>query len=352
MQKQIIRLVNKATRNSLLQHILFWAIAYFILLNIFSGSSRFQRIDYIYTSIFLASLFIPVAINLFVCIPKLLDKKRYLLYGFIFLINLFVFSLFNQLLFDNLIDYILPGFYFISYYSYFDILKFFIVFLIITTLIKLSKEWFELSEARQKIILLEKEKIDVELKALTNQVNPHFLFNSLNVLYSLSLNNRKETSDAIIKLSDIMRYVIYDSTTELVPLKSEIDLINNYIHLQRFRTEAKAKIKFHTDVKDESVSIAPMLLLPLVENSFKHGIKGDVANTFININLTSTNKSIHFSIENNKGEADDIEQQKSGGVGLENIKSRLQLIYPESYTFEIKETDKSFRVELSIKTGK
>ena len=149
------------------------------------------------------TLMIPVELNLLLFIPRFLNRKKYVIYSLLFIASLLLFSLFNQLLFDQLIDHILPGYYFISYYSYFDILKFFLVFMVITTLLHLSKEWFDLNEARQRMTLLEKEKIDAELRALSNQVNPHFLFNSLNVLYSLAIKNANETPEAIIKLSDI-----------------------------------------------------------------------------------------------------------------------------------------------------
>ncbi len=223
------------TRNNVVQHLLFWGLSFYILLNIFSGSSSFQKIDFIYTSNFLVSLVIPVELNLFMLIPRFLTRKKYLIYIFLFLANLFLFSLFNQFIFNSLIDHILTGYYFISYYSFMDILKFFLIFLVITTLLHLSKEWFELNESRQKMILLEKEKIDAELKALSNQVNPHFLFNSLNVLYSLAINNAKETPEAIVKLSDILRYVIYESNSETVELQSEIKIIENFVELQKFR---------------------------------------------------------------------------------------------------------------------
>jgi len=202
------KIVTRIIQNPLLQHGIFWILSYFILLNIFSLSSTFQRIDYIYTSIFLISLIIPVALNLYVFIPQFLRKNKYLVYGISFLMLLFAFSWINQLIFDRFIDLVLPDYFFISYYSYGDVLKFFGVFMLITTLLQLSKEWFELNRTRQQLILLEKEKIAAELKALANQVNPHFLFNSLNVLYSLAVNQRKESPEAILKLSDIRVYHI------------------------------------------------------------------------------------------------------------------------------------------------
>jgi len=334
------------TRNSMVQHVLFWGLSWYILLNIFAGSSSFQKIDFIYTSIFLVSIIIPVEFNLIYLIPKLLNRKRYVLYALIFIGLMLLFSLFNQVLFNRLIDYILPGYYFISYYSYIDILKFFFVFVVVTTLIHLSMEWFELNESRQKVILLEKEKLDAELRALTNQVNPHFLFNSLNVLYSLAINQAKETPDAIIKLADILRYVIYESNHNYVELTSEVKLIQNYIDLQRLRTTPDSDIRFNEEIEDKNTKIAPMLFLPLVENSFKHGIKGDVGKTFIHIDLSQSNSNIEFVIKNNKGQPG--EPAENRGVGLNNIRSRLELIYKKNFTFEVEDEERAFTVRLKI----
>lgn len=255
------------------------------------------------------------------------------------------FSLFNQLLFNHIIDFILPGYYFISYYSFFDILKFFSIFLVLTSLIHLSKEWFELNESRHRIVLLEKEKIDAELKALMNQVNPHFLFNSLNVLYSLAMTKREETPEAILKLSNILRYVIYDSNTDLVDLESEIKLIDNFIELQSYRIGKDAKISFTNEAKGAKAKIAPMLFLPLLENAYKHGIKGDIENTFIEMFLKSDGRNIHFQIKNNKGETS---KTTEGGVGLANIKNRLALLYPDKYNFSVEENELTFKVDLKI----
>ena len=342
--------ISVLLRNALLQHLAFWVLGYYILLHLFAGSDTLQPIDYIYTGIFLCTLFIPVAINLFLLVPKLLNTGRYIPYAIVILSGLFVFSFFNQLLFDRLIDFILPGYYFISYYSYGDLLKFFAAFLVLSTLLKLSKEWFELSKARQKITLLEKEKLDAELKALMNQVNPHFLFNSLNVLYSLAIKKKPETPDAIIRLSDILRYVIYESNKDTVTLDSEIELLNNYLQLQQYRIDASAKIEFKTEVIDGNTRIAPMLLLPLLENSFKHGIKGDTGDTFIRIKLNQQKNRVHFTIENNKGVSSEPTDKQTGGVGLENIRNRLQLIYPDNHTFDVADKDVTFKVELTINT--
>lgn len=336
-------------RNPVLQHGVFWMVSFYVLLNIFSSSSTFQKIDFIYTIIFTFTLIIPVFLNLYLAIPTLLRKGRYLLYIVCFLLLLFLFSWLNQLVFDRFIDLLLPEYFFISYYSYGDVLKFFGVFLLITTLLQLSKEWFELNTTRQKMILLEREKIEAELKALSNQVNPHFLFNSLNVLYSLAVQQKKEAPEAILKLSDILRYVIYDSTGNSTSIDAEVKLIQNYIDLQRFRVGDNAHIEFKVNVSDQHKTVAPMLLLPLVENGFKHGIKGDIEQTYLNIALRVEGNVLNFVVENNKGVGLNEEKGQSHGVGLENIKSRLQLLYPGNHEFYIASLENSFRVELSIK---
>ncbi len=348
MRKKWKNYLGVSIRATLVQHLLFWGVAGYVLLNIFSLSSSFQKIDYIYTAIFMISLAIPVELNLLLFIPQLLNRKRYMAWGFLFAGSLLLFSFFNQLLFGHLIDIILPGYYFISYYSYGDILKFFIVFMGLTTLLHLSKEWFDLNEAKQRLTLLEKEKTEAELKALANQVNPHFLFNSLNVVYSLAINKNREAPEAILKLSDILRYVIYDSSAETITVASEIELIRDFIDLQRFRTANDAVITFETDIDDHQMKIAPMLCLPLVENSFKHGLKGDIKDTFVNMRMVSKAGTFRFEVENNKGEAGTIGGRGSGGVGLKNIRNRLELIYPGRHQFKIIETGLTFRVEMAI----
>lgn len=336
-------------RNTPLQQGVFWIFSYYVLINVFTQSSSYQKIDFIYTAIFLVSLAIPVLLNLYLLIPVFLKKGRYPLYALTFLAALFLFTWLNQMIFAHFIDLVLPGYFFISYYSYWDLLKFFIVFMGITTLLQLSKEWFELNASRQNMLQLEKEKVDAELKALANQVNPHFLFNSLNVIYSLAVNERKESPEAILKLSDILRYVIYDSSGDRVKLKEEADLIRNYIGLQRFRVGSQVSISFNEEVADGDLLVAPMLLLPLVENGFKHGLMGDVEDTYLSIRMSTQKNELHFQIENNKGKGTDAGERPASGVGLENIRNRLKLIYPGSHTFTINDSGPVFRVELIIR---
>ena len=331
-----------------IEQIAFWSVAYFTLLTIFTRSGEWQKIDFIYTGIFLATLMIAVAINSLI-LRKYLNRKLYFLFFLLSAVNILASTYFNQLLFEKLIDYILPGYYFISYYSYYDLLKFFFAFVTLTTLLHLSQEWFKIQETKHQLALVEKEKVNAELKALTNQVNPHFLFNSLTVLYSLSLKDSAETSGAIIRLSDILRYVIYESSTGKVPLRSEVELIQNYIGLQRYRIHPSTRVEFNTAIADENVQVMPMLCLPLVENSFKHGVHGEVTNTYVFIRLESDGHVTTFTITNSRNPST-TKSNPEEGIGLKNIRDRLELAYKDKHAFTITESPAEFKVEMKLVT--
>ncbi|HYH57421.1 MAG TPA: histidine kinase, partial [Anseongella sp.] len=336
----------RIVRNRILLHLLFWTISYYILLNIFSGSgSGFLPIDYLYAAIFTGTLIIPVYLNLLFLIPRYLHARNYPVYILWVVLVLLAGTLFNHYLFASLIDYVLPGYYFISYYSFLDLLKFFFLFLLLTSLLKLAKEWIRLNKDREQLILLEKEKLKAELQALINQVNPHFLFNSLTVLYSLALRKSGETPEAIIRLSEILRYVIYKSDSDYVPIGLEAKIIEDYIHLQRYRVGPQVVIDFTKEIQHDSL-IAPVLLLQLLENSFKHGIKGDGDPAFIHMNLQADSTHIYFLIENGKGAKPEAGQ--SSGIGLKNIRERLRLTYQDRGSLNVTETHHSFSVELVI----
>lgn len=319
----------------------FWAMSWLALISIFAGSGPWEKIDYIYTSVFVVTLLIPATANDWYLRPRILNKGKYWLY-FILLIGVVLAGAFlNQELFDKFIDYILPGYYFISYYEYFDIVKFFGAFLGLTTLLGLSIEWFQLQR-------LEKEKAGAEFRALVSQVNPHFLFNSLTVLYTLSLkDSKKETSAAIIKLSDILRYVIYQTSQSTVTLGSEAKLLRDYIDLHRYRVHPTTRIDLTETIKDQEIKVSPMLFLPLIENSFKHGVHGETENAFVSISLHEEGGVINFTITNNKPVGEKVKSME--GIGLKNLRDRLSLAYPGRYELRISETATTFSVTMQIR---
>jgi sensor histidine kinase YesM len=330
----------------LVVHLIFWTSAYFILLTIFATTSGpWLIIDHLYTSIFIATLLLPVATNDLVLIRLFLNQQRYFQYFALIVVTIVAGAWINHILFSSLIDYILPGFYFISYYEFADLLKFFGAFVVISTMITLSLDWLRLQENRYRINSLEKEKAAAEFKALANQVNPHFLFNSLTVLYALAVKNSVEAPGAILKLSDILRYVIYQSSAAIVPLRSELSILRDFIDLQRYRVRSSIQIDLSDSLSDDNIGIAPMLMLPLLENSFKHGARHDSEPCFVRAQAIEEGGLLHFTIINNKSE---FPSPDGGGFGLKNLRERLQLVYPGRHTLDISETASTFAVSMQI----
>jgi LytS/YehU family sensor histidine kinase len=216
----------------------------------------------------------------------------------------------------------------------------FLIYLILTTLIKLSKSWYTLQQ-------VEKEKLSLELNSLKTQINPHFLFNSLNSIYSQALAKSDQTSETVLELSNLLRYMLYEVEEEKVPLVKEVEMLENYIELQKLRMEDGSKVGFAVEGDLEKVVIAPLLLFPLVENAFKHGMKDSSEQALIDIKL-KVGSSISFSILNKVGQIDDMEKGKYGGIGLENVKRRLELIYPDAHEFETLKTETKFQVSLKL----
>lgn len=340
-------LLTKIASNRLLQHSLFWCLSYYLLLRVFSYSDHSEAIDYIYTAFFHINIVIGVYVNLYVLIPLFLKQRKFVLYFLALTLLIFMSSELNILIFDYLIDFILSGYYFISYYELSDIVKFMLGYIGITTLFKLSKKWLNLLETNNRLIQLQKEKIENDLKFLKAQINPHFLFNSLNSVYSLALSNAPETPGIILKLSDILRYMLYEADEKKVGLRKEIDCLNKYIEFQKLRISKTYNIKYTITGEITDQTISPLLLIPLVENSFKHGIVKEQGRSFIIIEVTVSKERFDFKIENSKGI--NSTNMSSKGIGLENIRKRLELLYKNCYTFNIMETSGKFRVELSIK---
>lgn len=332
----------------ILQHLVFWALSFIVLLFFFNTSNKIEKIDIIYTTIFHVSLATGVYLNLLVLIPLFLKKDRYLFYGLLLLAVIAGTAGFNLLTFNKLIDYILPGYYFISYYEFDDILIFVIVYIGLTTLLKLSKSWFLLMEADRKLMQVEREKINNELLALRSQINPHFLFNSLNSIYSLALHQSNKTPAVILKISDLMRYMLYEANEDKVPLKNELHFLENYFELQKLRSDEQTEITLNVTGEIREQKIAPLLFLPFIENSFKHGVKGDPEGGFMRVSINVTGEQLEMNVINNKGRIDKVEKGNFQGIGLQNARRRLELLYPRRHAFSINDLEDSFEVKLKI----
>lgn len=214
--------------------------------------------------------------------------------------------------------------------------------LAISTSIRVTQNLYLNEEQRKEI---QNEKLSAELLFLKSQINPHFFFNTLNSIYYLAHTKSDQSPVAILKLSEIMRYIIYEAVKDKVPLAKEMDYIQNYIDLQRLRLNDNVSIEFVVHLGSQNYQIGPMLLIPFVENAFKHGIDYTQTTT-ISISAIMEDKTLHFCVKN-----PNIQQNRvnlvSSGVGLKNVKKRLELLYPSNFQLFIRE-EQLFTVDLYL----
>ena len=193
---------------------------------------------------------------------------------------------------------------------------------------------------------LESKKSKAELSLLKSQINPHFFFNTLNNLYGLTVEKSDDAPNVVLKLSDMMRYTIYMGKEDLVPLKDEVEYLNNYIELHKIRYQKKVDIQFkHSNISD--FQIGPLLYILELENAFKHGVEKLTENAYIHISISTDTKNILFEIENNFEKS---ETKHIPGIGLNNLKQRLQLLYPKKHQLTIENNDSIYKLSLKLET--
>lgn len=193
------------------------------------------------------------------------------------------------------------------------------------------------------------ENLETEMKFLKSQINPHFLFNALNNIYSLSVTKSDKAPGMIMKLSEMLRYMLYESNNKKVPLGKEISYMQNYIDFQVLKIEGRPNIMVDYDNVDQKLKVEPMLFIPFIENSFKHSNIEDLEHGLIAIKLETDGDKINFKIRNSiPGRK--YTKDASGGIGLQNIRKRLELLYPGKYELNIHQNEKTFSVQLTIDT--
>lgn len=349
MIQMVKDIFNYIKDRRVLKHVVFWTVLYLFL--IFSDPTQ----DPLWVlAIARASHLIPqIIISYFIAywlVPKFLYTKKYFLFFLYAIASAYIICVFSRTLmvhvaeplfrrapFDQepfteiLIDWkkLIRG-YFFTIYS--------IAFLFL--LIKLTIERVEEQS-------LNREKISTELKMLKAQLNPHFLFNTLNNIYSLSVINSPKTSESIGKLSEILDYVLYRCDQKYVPLAGEITLLENYISLERLRYDDRLEVTFTHNVSPNT-EVAPLILLSIVENAFKHGAGEDAGSPKITIDLQEENKLLTFTVFNTT--ASQSQENSGGAIGLENIKKQLELLYPNTHSIAIEQQENSFQVVITLKT--
>jgi hypothetical protein len=286
---------------------------------------------------FLLLLFYLLNYNLFV--PKLYIKKKYIYYVLLIVISFLIIEILPQLVFpfNEFMSGPPPGPK--PFFPFFDIshnLFLFLAVLFFSLMLRISNLWKQ----------TEREKLNTELSYLKTQINPHFLFNTLNSIYSLALEKSDYTATAVVKLSGLMRYITTESSNDFVALEKEINYISDYFELQRFRFGSSVNMSFTVSGETEGKRIAPLLLIPFVENAFKHGVNPE-ENTMIDIQIIISIDILLMTIKNNKVNLL-LDPQQRSGLGVGNTAQRLELIYPGKHSLKIQDENNEFIVELMI----
>ncbi len=215
----------------------------------------------------------------------------------------------------------------------------------------LGKVSIDLIFKQDLMVSLERERAQSEIKFLKSQLSPHVLFNNLNNIYSFALHKSKETPDLILKLSEVMRYMLYEAQKELVPLQKELTHVDDYIELQQIQLENRGELVYEKEGKTDNLYVAPLMLISFVENCFKHASATSVDDLKIVVQIEVADESINLYLENSHHRKDPTDEELSlqeGGIGLANVKRRLELLYPDQHTLLIKELKNRFIVNLSI----
>ncbi|WP_171971886.1 sensor histidine kinase [Mangrovimonas sp. DI 80] len=328
-----------------LQHVIYWFLwcAFWALM---WGTYDNDYIKTSYNQIielpFKLALVYPV---IYWLMPKYFAKSQYILFTISYLVLLVVVGVVTKYVTYITVD----PFYFKEHlqngpFKFTDLLNMILTLntsVIIPFSVKVVEYWLQ---QQQKSSELEREKLQAELKFLRTQINPHFLFNALNGLYAMSLKNLAQTSDGIVQLADIMRYIIYEANESKIIIDKELQFLSNYIAFEKSRGLSEVDISFTVN-NQRSGYIPPLLFIPLVENSFKHVKAFGSDNPWISIQFFADSEEIKLLVENSIG-TEKINEQK--GIGIENLKRRLEILFPDKHRLDITQTDYSFLTILKI----
>jgi sensor histidine kinase YesM len=331
-------------RSVIIQHGLFWMVIYmvFVLIDQSQFSLQLSLIKEAVNVFFYAFV---VYLNLWVLIPNYLSSKRLVLYSvFLILLAILITPIKTYVLFQVISQY--PNVMSEMIESQYIIFLTTLLVLSASTIFKIVFDWLQHQREKKE---LQTQTMKSELRFLKSQINPHFLFNTLNNLYALTLKKSDLAPEIVLKLSEIMRYMLYEYNERRVPLTKEITYIKNYLALEELRQGKNVKIHFNIEGDPDDISIAPLMFTPFLENSFKHGLNRSITEGYVDILLRIQQDKLFFSVENSKPEAlPKPDGRRSGGIGLANVKRRLNLIYPDQYKLHINDMPAAYRIEMEI----
>lgn len=327
-------------------HLLFWMV--YLISEYFANLMHMNpghQVRFLQASLMtLPVLMIPTYFIIYFVVPRYLNTSKWPYFiGWIVIISVIVF--FGRIKWAEMVNYLQYG----SYYEIppSKILKNIIrdySVIALAVCIAIIGDYAKNQKLNEQLI---KANADAEIRLLKGQLHPHFLFNSLNNIYSLALVKSDQTADSILKLTELLDYLVYQASKKKVDLSKEVDLVLHYIELEKLRHNDKLVVRTDIQLENENVRVAPLILLPFAENSFKHGGAGADGFFKIEISLQADQHRLLFSMRNTKrGKPAEGGQ---GGIGLKNIRERLNLLYPGRHSLSIRESDTMYEVHLEIK---
>ena len=347
--------MRNITQHRLLLHLLFWA-CYVCFFGLLYGS----YIDDYYNAFMVELIELPfkmtlVYFNMYFLMPQYLLQKRYL--------EFFIYLLLMMLAISTLMQFVLMPILIhplicpttctednLTLYRFIKNVVNLGYLVSISAAIYLLKNWYRHQQSAQT---LAQGKLEAELKFLKGQIHPHFLFNTLNSLYSLTLKKSENAPEVVLKLSGLMDYMLYDAAAAKVPLEKELNYIQNYIALERIRYGDRVDITYTETGGIAGRQIAPMMLLPFVENAFKHGVSTETSNAWIRIDVKVQGDKLVVLVENCKcyEKASSSHRDLASGIGLKNVRRRLELLYEGRYSLEVEDEPESYAVRLELDLG-
>ena len=327
-----------------LPHLLFWAVVfglwYYLRYQDFSTNALALKI----TAVKVIDLALLVYITNMFLIPKFLYRRKYVIFAVIYFVMIAASSLWKI----NIIGHMLMH----QNFNIWDNFKTrvydnFIPHVLLVSTGAAFKILTDYAKAQRRIGEMAKEKAEAELDFLKQQINPHFLFNSLNTVYFLIDKKNEEARNALHRYSEMLRYQLYECNGAKIPVEKEVDYLNDYVQLQGLRKGDNYQITFKQSGNVKNFLIEPLLLIPFVENSFKHLSHSDTKKNEVHIGISRENRYIHFNVSNTTN-GNDTNAIAKGGIGLTNVKRRLELLYPQKHHLEILETEGWYKVNLEI----
>ncbi len=329
-----------------LHHVLFWLLLFGVWFMLRYEGYLTPALALKITFIKIVDLMLMVYITNYVLIPYLLYRKKYFSFVLIFIAMILTSSftkmyIIGQVANDPTIfalggnlkariyDNVIPHFFLVIAGAAFKLV-------------------FDQLRLQKRIAELAKENAEAELNFLKSQINPHFLFNSLNAVYFLIDKNNPDARQALHTFSDMLRYQLYEANGEKIPIEKEINYLQDYVQLQQLRKDENYKVEFNCSPEVKNFSIEPLLLIPFVENAFKHISHRTNEANFVKVDLARSNGYFEFAVENSREEGIYTTEQH-GGIGMNNVKRRLELLYPDAHKLDVNNDANTFKINLKLK---